>query len=347
VKALRILFSLTTYNLPIKILSLLLAVAVWYGLDAEITDRTRQEVPLNVILLNQENWRIVERSAVKVRVTLKGARADIERISDLAMRDGLRGTIRFDEKEIQDKGQNQEVYTVAITPEIFHLRYRDLSFENIKPLKVQITLVRVGEKKLRVKPLLVGSPEKGYLLVRTKVAPSSVKVSGPLVALSKFSQIETEPVFLHGMDSTFEETVNLASTLDGFKMNARPVTVYVVITRQPGDKVVERVPLQVIYPAGWPHDRIAIEIDGRLDVRLEGPADIVEKMTADDLLAVVKLDNAAWNEWMDPKSQSQYAQAPLLCMVVGPTDEAKRVVEPRLPGGGSVRYKVIRRTEKK
>lgn len=346
-KVLRFLFSLLTRNFLTKLLALALAVVVWFGLDTEITDRTRQDIPIDILLVNQEHWRIVEREPLRARVTLKGARADIDRIGELVMRNSLRGAVRFDENDIRDEGQNKEVHTVAITPSVFNLRFRDLTFESIQPEKIQITLVRVGEKELKVRPALAGEPEKGFLLARTKVSPSSIKVRGPLVALSKHQTIDTETLFLHGMDASFEETVNVASTLDGYAVSGRPVTVQVDIVPEPGEKTLERVPLRVVYPAGWPHGKVDIEIDERLDVKVRGPAVLVEKLRPRDLLAMVELDNTAWNEWMDPDSQSQYAQAPLLCMVVGPDDETCRQVKPLLPAGGSIRYKVIRRKEKK
>jgi hypothetical protein len=343
VRVLKFLVSLVTFNLPVKLIALFLAGVVWFGLDAQITDRTRQEVPVDVVLLNKKNWQVVDRDAEKVTITVKGVRSDISRIRDLVIRDVLRGVIRLDEKEIKDSGQSEEVHTKDIKPETFNLHFRDLTFEAIEPGSIKVHLVRMERREVRIKPKLLGTLEKGYRVVSARVTPSKLTVRAPRKVLEDATEIETEPVFLYGWNSTFkQENVRVVREFRGYPLEAdQRVTVHVTVDRETGERTVERVTVHVSFPRRLSRDRYRIEVDEWRNVKVRGPVDLIEKITPNDLRLVAELDIADFQKWMDPKSESQEAKARLHCFVVGPTREIQRVVEPVL-ASGELHYKIFR-----
>ncbi len=340
---LNLALSLFKSNLPAKILSLGLAVAVWFALDAEITDKIEQEVPVDVILQGSRDWEIMKQDVHKVRIVLKGTRSDVARAGDLVLRERLRGVVRIGDEQIGEPDRLEVTHSVALTPACFNAQPLDLKIEAIVPPSIQVTLVRMGEKDLRVIPALVGSPEKGYVVQKVKVTPSRVAVRGPRIALDGVEEIESGQVFLFGRDESFEDPAGVASKVGEYPVSAaRQVVVQVTISKEPGRKLVERVPLKVIYPRNWAHDRFKIEIDERRDVTVSGPAELVERVGPEDLLLTAELDTLAYERWMNEESDTQHAMAPIRCSVTGPNAEARRAVQALLADEELVRFKVIR-----
>ncbi len=341
-KPIRFLVSLVTTNSVAKFISLLLAVAVWFMVDAEITDKTEQDVPVEVVLVNKKNWEIIRRDVLRVKVVLEGPKSDVARVGDLVIRDRLSGLVRIEETELADQGRLELVHSVKLNPSSFNLQPLNLTVESIHPSSIQVTVVRMGEKELKVNPIIVGVPEKGYVLDKVKVTPSKVAVHGPRVALDKIEEIDTEQVFLFGRDESFEEPVGVSGLIEGYPVSAqRQVTVQVSIAREPGRKVVDRVPVRIIFPRNWAHDRFKAEIDERLDVNAVGPADVVATVTAEDLLLTAELDTSAYERWMNEESDTQHAMAKVRCSVQGPSDEARSSVSAS-PPNPEIRFKVIR-----
>ncbi len=76
-----------------------------------------------------------------------------------------------------------------------------LEVGRVMPSTVRVEMEQRVEKRVEVKPKLVGSPPAGYQIDRVSVRPESVNVSGALSILRKTSRLFTEPIDLGGLES--------------------------------------------------------------------------------------------------------------------------------------------------
>jgi uncharacterized protein (TIGR00159 family) len=71
-----------------------------------------------------------------------------------------------------------------------------LEVVRISPSTIRLDMEQRVEKKIAVKPEIVGSPPDGYQLESVSVSPESVQVNGPVSVLRKIKNLATEPVVL-------------------------------------------------------------------------------------------------------------------------------------------------------
>lgn len=102
---------------------------------------------------------------------------------------------------------------------------------NIYPSSVNVSLAEAARKSVTVKPDLVGEPEKGYMVVRMKVVPGSVKVKGPGPELAKLELLKTKPIDISGASETIRREADVSAPR-GFEPEPGTVKVEIVIERE-------------------------------------------------------------------------------------------------------------------
>lgn len=85
-----------------------------------------------------------------------------------------------------------------------------------------------GKKIVPVKPTVTGILPEGYVLGDVTVQPNQVELAGANKTLVDIKNIDTVPVSLHGITSTFDKDVEL-SLPEGIASTVKKVTLHIVI----------------------------------------------------------------------------------------------------------------------
>jgi diadenylate cyclase len=81
-----------------------------------------------------------------------------------------------------------------------------LEVVRVSPSVLRLDLEPRIEKQVRVDPKLVGSPPRGYRIVRVAVRPEVVKVTGPESIVDALTGVPTLPIDLRGLDPKNRQT---------------------------------------------------------------------------------------------------------------------------------------------
>ena len=291
-------------NIPLKLISIALAVLVWYYIGQEITDKVDLAVRFQVNLPAHTEWKIHSRDVWDIQVTLRGSYSDIQRLRAFWT---LSGVYTITPESLQS--EEDEI--------VFHLPISDVEFISFQPQTVHVRLLRTAEKTLRVVPAVNGAPEEGYAMEGDpRATPEVVTVRGPQLVLKKLDEIPTFAVHLTGRTSSFTEKKRVIRRVDEYDIECDElVTLEVTIREKPGKKPIQNVRVRLTFPTGFPHQdyRVTPGLD-TLGVTVEGPRFLLE--TIDASRVRIYADVA---EVKDPleEGKSRDENAPLRAEILG------------------------------
>lgn len=101
----------------------------------------------------------------------------------------------------------------------------------VLPGELDVTVQLVpgeGKKIVPVKPAVSGILPEGYVLGEVTVQPNQVELAGANKTLADIKNVDTVPVSLHGITSTFDKDVEL-SLPEGIASTVKKVTLHIVI----------------------------------------------------------------------------------------------------------------------
>lgn len=175
-----------TKNLPLKLISILLAVILWYFVVSERSGETAISIPLDF------------RNIPTALIIIKNPEESINvRISGPATR--LRGLSPKNVKAIIDLSDARPgVATFAIEPEQITLP-RGMRVTMVSPASIVLRFDSLFKKNLPVEALLVGKPSEGYKLTGVGIDPPVIEIVGAQGELRGLRSIPTEEVDISGL----------------------------------------------------------------------------------------------------------------------------------------------------
>ncbi|MCX5892818.1 MAG: CdaR family protein [Deltaproteobacteria bacterium] len=181
----------------LKLLSLLLALALWFAVSGE--ERTETSLHLAVEYINLPAKMVITGEVpAELQVRVIGPRSIVNKLSQSRL--------------------NQTIDLSAIKggPHTFYLGPNSFSFPRgvvvtrIQPNPITLNLASTITATLPIKPVVAGSPPEGYELKGIKTRPDRVTVIGPAEELTDLKFIPTHPIDVRRLT---EMTV-LATDLD-------------------------------------------------------------------------------------------------------------------------------------
>jgi YbbR domain-containing protein len=167
----------------LKLLSLLLALALWFTVSGEERTETGLHLALEFVNLPTKMVTTGEMpSEVQVRVI--GPRSIINKLSQARLT-----------QTIDLAGYKSGPHTFYLGPNSFSFP-RGVVVTRIQPNPITVTLSPTITATLPIKPVLVGSLPEGYELAGAKTKPDQVTVIGPFTELSELKFIPTHPINL-------------------------------------------------------------------------------------------------------------------------------------------------------
>ena len=190
------MIRLLTKNLAWKLLSLSLAIALWFAVAREPELATSVSVPLEFKNI-PDDLDISSGVPERVHVEIRGPSGRLTRdyVSDLAavldLTDVRPGERTF---TIQSRNLNLPV---------------GVEFYRAVPSQITLRLDRLAAREVKVVPRYAKSAPEGYRLKSFRVNPASITIRGPEDHLKQIEQVMTDPIDLSGVVGQAEFHVHL------------------------------------------------------------------------------------------------------------------------------------------
>lgn len=182
-------------NLPLKFLSLVLAVTVFLLVN---TDEEREiSVRVDVAYEYPADKVLVSEPLEEIRISIKGP---------------WRRLKQFDERQLQRITldlRNAPTGDIPLTPNLIEDLPPGLSVTSVSPRTVRVAFDNVATKVVEVVPSTVGRPAYGFVATEIKPVPASVQVRGGSRVLAALRSVSTVAMPLDGKTETFEAPVEL------------------------------------------------------------------------------------------------------------------------------------------
>ena len=188
------MFSVLGKNLPLKILSVFLAVLLWVVISRGRGGETI-EISLGIPLeLHNfpKNMEIVEGNVERVDVRFSGPRRTVSRLSQMGL------TIPIDLSGAAEGETTFEIFASDIQVP------QRVTVTRVSPSSINVVLEKVGKKEVPVALRMEGNPPEGYYLGRPKVVPPNVVIRGPASFISAIDHLDTPPIPVHGSTVTLK-----------------------------------------------------------------------------------------------------------------------------------------------
>jgi len=193
------LLSALGKNLPLKILSVFLAVLLWAVISRGTGGETT-EISLGIPLeLHNfpKNMEIVQGNVERVDVRFSGPRKAVSGLSQLGL------TIPIDLSGAAEGETTFEIFASDIKVP------QRVSVTRVSPSSINVVLEKVKVKEIPVNLRVEGTPSEGYALGKPKVVPSRIEVRGPGSFISTIQQLDTPPIPVHGSTVTLKGEVGV------------------------------------------------------------------------------------------------------------------------------------------
>jgi len=190
------LFKNKPENWILKLVSLCLAIMLWYFVVGEDQVDINVQVPIEI--LNLPKHLIISNQFKRdIDVSVRGPRSMIQELRSknitrpVNLSDAEPGTI------VIKNDENSIPFPMGIT------------VQRLQPTNITLLLDRLIQKNFTIKPITEGSPARGFALKQVKLDPDHLIISGPETILNKESSLKTYVVNVDGLDHSTSLQVHL------------------------------------------------------------------------------------------------------------------------------------------
>jgi YbbR domain-containing protein len=263
-------------NTGLKVLALLITAVLWLSVASRpVSEVTMYNVPIEFKNIPESPQLAVSKydaPSLTARIYLRGPRDVIDtlRLSELSAFADLTGV-------------EPGVRLVTLQVDTARLP-ASLVARVLEPHSIRVTVERVVERELQIKPRFDGEPPPGYKIAGFNVTPANVRIIGAASHVREINEVSTETVGLSDRTETFsrEVTVDIGNPNVNVKdESSRKVMLTVNITEVTKERVFDRVPIPV---EGLDSATVNPSF---LRVVVQGPASAVDAILPSDIIVSV------------------------------------------------------------
>ncbi len=182
------MLSVLGKNLPLKALSVILAIFLWF-LISRGQGGESMEISLGVPLELHNippDMEVIKGPVERVDVRLSGPRRVVSRTSKLGI------FIPLDLKGAAEGKTTFELFTSDIkVPE-------RITVTRVSPSSVDVVLERTVKKKVRIVVPVEGEPMSGYKAMDPVIKPDIIEIKGPRSLMAGIKTLKTAPISIEG-----------------------------------------------------------------------------------------------------------------------------------------------------
>lgn len=274
-----------TRNPLLKLFSLFLALLLWALVASQQRGETTEfKFSTPVVLKNIPADLVVTDTGVNSVSVLVSVERSLARSINpnqfqvaLDLRNQIPGTFDYTLSE-QDIAYNNIV------------NHEGVSVLQISPSQITLTLEEAIEKNVPIRAQYAGDVAPGFIIESIRVQPNTALVRGPRTELAELRSISTRALDVEGLNTDVEmqarldlpPLVRLVKPEDGF------FTASITMSTNSQRVLLRNIPVRFL------HVRYAFKSSTtQVNAHLEGPKDVVDKLTAENVHAVLDLQSFA------------------------------------------------------
>ena len=190
-------------NWPVKILSLAIAVLLFYFYRLNTTEEYYINVPLEIIL--NDNFVVADTHPTDVRISLRGSSESFFLINEK----DITAYVDFSAKE--KSGLYREPIKIkkrgnALSADPLEIK--------VKPTEIRLRIEQKYVKKVPVIPVIKGLSSGNYEVVDSSIKPDIITIEGPQSIVEKITLIKTEDINIQNRKESFVIPVKLEKIND-------------------------------------------------------------------------------------------------------------------------------------
>jgi YbbR domain-containing protein len=201
--------GLITHNFGLKLLSVGLAIVLWYMISAKGTSEVSLVVPIEYINIPQ-GYEIIKKGQDRVNISVYGSERAIASIrpDDIRVFVDLSGATAGLKKYRIQRNRIRKPSSVEVA--------------SVNPSEVEVFIDKIIRKDLRVIPVISNS--RGLKeRMRVEVIPETVTAEGPETLLKGLNTVKTEPIKITFSDEPVVKTVGLIAEGDKIRLSVEEV----------------------------------------------------------------------------------------------------------------------------
>jgi len=206
-----------TTNPWLKLLSLLMAIALWFFVASKGRLNIIMDVPIEFKNIPQE-LELVDATKT-VSINIEGH----ERLIKNLRQENINVVI-----DLRNAKKGETHY--SLSQDNVNMP-KGLVVTKISPEAVGLMLEERLRKEVLVRAVIVGSPAEGLILRKVEVTPEKVKIEGPASVITKIYAIKTEPIDITGITAEFQQSAGLNTTKKNVRADVSEVKVNVYVGR--------------------------------------------------------------------------------------------------------------------
>lgn len=188
-------------NLPLKLLSVLLAFSVWFVVSAPRREPVSERAfaaPLSLVRMPRD---LVITTPVPdtVSVRLRGRVSDLRALSS----QNLEVTLDVSWVTPGDATITLSPRAMSVPPEI--------DVVTMDPTKLKFHVEQLRQKVVPIRPFLIGQAPPGYVTGEATVVPDQALISGPASQVRNINEVATERIIMTGRTDSFVQSVAVVS----------------------------------------------------------------------------------------------------------------------------------------
>jgi len=212
-------------NLGTKVLSLAIAILVWFVFSAQQRERISERsyrIPLSVANVPSGTL-IASPLPPTIEVRLRGPFTALRQLDPVKLEAVV---------DLTDAPRGERIYRLA--PEDINVP-QSVEVIAIAPSEIRVALDTTAEKVLPIAARVIGKPAEGYEVSEVVVEPRSARLLGPASAVAPMTSVETDPISLANRAATFSVPATVIADAPGVRVReGQVVTVTVRLRPVPG-----------------------------------------------------------------------------------------------------------------
>jgi len=206
-----------TTNPWLKLASFILAVVLWFFVVSKGRSVIIMDVP--IVLKNIPAKLEVVDKPKTISISIEGQ----ERLLEKLRREDI--SVFIDLRNVK-KGKK----FFPLTADNVALP-NTLTVKEISPQNVKLLIEERVKKRVPVRPIIVGSPAKGFLVEDVTVVPEMVEIMGPESLVAKVYTLKTEPIDITGITSSLQYSAHLNIIKENLRVDTHEVEVKIDISK--------------------------------------------------------------------------------------------------------------------
>ncbi len=204
-----------TTNPWLKLASFILAVMLWFFVVSKGRSVISMDVPLGFRNI-PAHLEVVE-SPRTIGITLEGQ----ERLLDKLKKEDI--NIIIDLSKIKEGKTFFPLSADNITLP------KTLTLNKISPQRVRLMVEEKIKKDVTVRPVIVGSPARGFIIEGIVVTPRVIGIEGPKSVIERIYTAKTEPIDISGITNSLQYNAHLDIMKENVRINTHVVSVNISV----------------------------------------------------------------------------------------------------------------------